>query len=225
MLKGFMIVIGALLAGSLVLLLAVAWIEIRQARQLQNQRPHTEPAAGSASVAVVYFSRSGSTALAARHVATRLHAQLFPLDAPEYELGVAGLTEALKDANALKSASESLPTIHPQTLDLSPFETVWLGSPIWLYSPAPPIWAFVENNRFDGQKVVLFNTFNSHIGEDHIARFRELVMARGALSFEHRRVLRGRMTQQLSPEDMLQVIDAEWFPKTQESLPSSPAVP
>ena len=43
-------------------------------------------------------------------------------------------------------------------------------------------------------------------------------MARGARSFEHRQVLRGRMTRQLTPEEMLGVIDSEWFGLTSASL-------
>lgn len=211
MIKWLLILIGVLLAAVVMVLAGVAWIEGRQARQLEGRQPHVPPAANASRAAVVYFSRSGNTALAARHVAMRLDAQLFPLEAPDYRLGVGGLTHALKDANALKETPDALPEIHPRTIDLSPFDTVWLGSPVWLYSPAPPIWAFVEHNRFDGQNVVLFNTFNSHIGEDHIAKLRDKVIARGAASFEHRHVLRGRMTQQLTPEEMLKAIDDEWF--------------
>ncbi|MEK9711839.1 MAG: hypothetical protein VW258_04655 [Thalassolituus sp.] len=37
------------------------------------------------------------------------------------------------------------------------------------------------------------------------------LMARGAVPFEHRSALRGRMTQQITPEEMLQAIDEEWF--------------
>ncbi len=202
---------------ALVLLLAFAylytltWIESRQARQLESKQPYASATVSASRSAVVYFSRSGNTALAARHVAKRLDAQLFSLEAPEYELGMAGLAHALKDANTRRSQPEVLPDITPRTIDLTPFDTVWLGSPVWLYSPAPPIWAFVEHNRFDGQDVVLFNTFNSHIGEDHIAQFKAKVMARGAKSFVHRGVLRGRMTQQLTPEQMLQAMDDEWF--------------
>lgn len=192
-------------------LYAVTWIESRQARQLESQAPHTPTTERASRKAVVYFSRSGNTALAARHVATRLEAQLFSLDAPDYALGMGGLANAIKDANARKSQPEALPDRTPRTIDLTSFDTVWLGSPVWLYSPAPPIWAFVEDNRFDGQYVVLFNTFNSHIGEDYIAKFKAKVMVRGAKSFEHRHVLRGRMTQQLTPEQMLQAIDDEWF--------------
>lgn len=200
------------LLGILGVLSSVAWIESRQALNLEGREPHVASATAQASrTAVVYFSRSGNTALAARYVATRLDAQLFALQAPEYQLGLGGLAHALNDANALKSKPEALPDITPRTIDWASFDTVWLGSPVWLYSPAPPIWAFAEHNRFDGKHVVLFNTFNSHFGDDHIAAFKAKVMERGAKSFEHRHVLRGRMTQQITPEEMLRAIDDDWF--------------
>lgn len=211
MLKWLAIGVVTLLALAMVVLLAVTWIERRQAQQLEGKRPYALAAASASRTAVVYFSRSGNTALAARHVAMRLNAQLFPLEAPDYQLGLGGLANALTDANALKEKPEALPDITPRTIDLTPFDTVWLGSPVWLYSPAPPIWAFVEHNRFDGQHVVLFNTLNSHVGDDHVARLKAKVMQRGASSFEHRHVIRGRMTQQLSSEQMLEAIDKEWF--------------
>ncbi len=211
MLKWFGILLSTMLMAAVLVLLAVTWIEARQARQLDGKLPYTPPAFGYSRAAVVYFSRSGNTALAARHVAMRLGAQLYPLQAPAYELGVGGLANALKDADALKDKPQALPEITPRTVDLTPFDTVWLGSPVWLYSPAPPIWVFVEHNRFDGKRVVLFNTYNSQFGDDHIARLRAKVMDRGATSFEHRHVLRGRMTQQLTPDEMLKAIDDEWF--------------
>lgn len=80
-----------------------------------------------------------------------------------------GLAHAVLDANTHRAQPGTLPDISPRTIDLTPFDTVWLGSPVWLFSPAPPIWAFVEHNRFDGQHMVLFNSFNSHIDDDHVA--------------------------------------------------------
>jgi hypothetical protein len=192
-------------------LFAVTWIESRQAHRLESKHPHAPTAMSASRTAVVYFSRSGNTALAARHVASRLDAQLFSIEAPNYQLGMGGLAHAVMDANTRRTKPEMLPDIVPRTIDLKPFDVVWLGSPVWLYSPSPPIWAFVEHNRFDGQRVVLFNTFNSHIGDDYIATFKAKVMARGARSFEHRHVLRGRMGQQITPEQMLQAIDQEWL--------------
>lgn len=206
MIDWIFITLGALAAAVAVVLLAVSLIESRQANQLAGLEADSHPAA-STTTAVIYFSRSDNTALAARHLATRLGARIFALDTPVYRLGPRGLVQAPGDANTLKNAPEALPNILPRTLDLTPFEMVWLGSPVWLYSPAPPIWAFVEHNRFDGKDVVLFNTYNSHFGEEHIAALKAKVMARGARSFTHRHVLRGRMTRQLTPGQMLDEID------------------
>ena len=210
------IVLSLIPVITLCVLLSVSWIEKHQSQNLQ-QLPSYKPVAPAttANAAVVYFSRSGNTALVARHVAQRLGAHLYPLEAPDYQLGLGGLAHALNDASSLKAKPEALPEIVPSTIDLTRYASVWLGSPVWLYSPAPPLWSFVEKNRFDGQRVVLFNTYNSHIGDDHIASLKAKVMARGALSFEHKHVLRGRMTQQLTPEQMLKAIDKEWFMQPQ----------
>jgi len=192
--------------------LGVTGVESHQARQVASLTPYTTPALPERTrTAVVYFSRSGNSALAARHVAKRLDAAIYQLEVPQYELGLPGLAHSAWDAKARRDDAAKLPDITPRTIDLKPYATVWLGSPVWFYSPAPPLWAFVEHNRFDGQHVVLFNTFNSNFGDDQIVDFKAKVMARGAASFEHRAVLRGRMTQQLSPEEMLQAIDNTWF--------------
>jgi len=201
------IILIGLAAVVIGVLSAVVGIEIYQSRQVAKLEPVEKLSArsdvGASGTAVVYFSRSGNTGLAARHVADRLNAETIRLTAPAYELGPVGLANALNDANRMKTDPAVLPKIAPATADLSGFDTVWIGSPVWLYSPAPPIWAFVEHNRFDGAHVVLFNTFNSNFGDDYIERLRGKVMARGAVSFEHRSVQRGRMTQQMSPEEML----------------------
>ncbi|MEQ8278271.1 MAG: flavodoxin [Deltaproteobacteria bacterium] len=189
-------------AGLLAIPVAVTLIEAKQAREVAPLEPYASPT--HADVAVIYFSRSGNTALAARHVAARLSAQLIELRSPDYELGLLGWAHAMVDARGRDA------DITPTTLDLTGYETIYLGSPVWLYSPAPPIWAFVERNRFDGKHVVLFNTINSEFGEDYIEAFRDAVLSRGARRFEHRFVRRGRMTQQIAPSEMLDAIDAEW---------------
>jgi hypothetical protein len=200
------------LLAALAVLFVVTRVEMHQAKaSAERLAAEPRPADAGRRIAVVYFSRSGNTALAARHVARRLDASLYPLEAPAYALGMPGLARSALGAGARRDDPGRLPDINPRTLDLRHFDTVWLGSPVWFYSPAPPLWAFIEHNRFDGQHVVLFNTFNSNFGADQIAAFKARVLAQGARSFEHRHVLRGRMTQQLSPEEMLKTIDAEWF--------------
>lgn len=183
---------------------AVTWIERQQAKDLAGREPYAAGADTGRRVAVVYFSRSGNTGLAARHIAKTLDADLFELKAPDYRLGLAGWSHAMRDARGTEA------DISPRTIDLSGYDEVYLGSPIWLYAPAPPISAFVEHNRFDGKRVVLFNTYNSEFKPELIAAFKVRVMERGARSFEHKAVRRGRMTAQLPPEAMLREIDDVW---------------
>lgn len=196
------------LAGLSLVPPVVTRVENSQAGENAGLLPHDgSPSSAAQRTAVVYFSRSGSTALLARHLARRMKGSLHRLDANAYDLGLMGWVNAMRDAR------EHEAVISPQTIDLSGSDEVYLGSPIWLYSPAPPIWQFVERNRFDGKRVVLFNTFNSRFEPEYIAAFRQMVLQRSARSFEHQFIRRGRMGAQLSPQDMLAAFDAAWAPK------------
>lgn len=128
MLKWMVIGLGVLLAAAVLVLLAITWIESCQARQVAGIEPHAPPAAAPSGTVVVYFSRSGNTALAARHVARRLGASLHAIEVPRYALGPAGLARSALDAKARRDDSGQLPDIRPRTLDLTRSHTVWLGS-------------------------------------------------------------------------------------------------
>lgn len=155
------------------------------------------PVTTESNVAVVVFSRSGNTGVLANHIADKRNGHLYEITAEDYDLGIPGWISALKDAR------NNLANISPQTIDLSTYETIYLGVPIWLYSPAPPIWQFAKNSDFTGKNVVLFNTFNSKFEESFIRDFELLVRSKGAVSFKHQYVDRGRMGNQISTEDML----------------------
>ncbi|TXZ07917.1 hypothetical protein FXE63_09260 [Vibrio mimicus] len=155
------------------------------------------PVTTESNVAVVVFSRSGNTGVLANHIADKRNGHLYEITAEDYDLGIPGWISALKDAR------NNLANISPQTIDLSTYETIYLGAPIWLYSPAPPIWQFAKNSDFTGKNVVLFNTFNSKFEESFIKDFELLVRSKGAVSFKHQYVDRGRMGNQISTEDML----------------------
>lgn len=135
---GVLIILAIALALPVGILGSVAWIERRQARQNDGE-DRDEPLHEEfhSKAIVIYFSRSGNTALVARHMARRLGAPLVGIRASDYRLGFFGLIRALRDARGSKSL------ITPETLDLRSFDTVYLGSPVWLYSPAPPIWTFI----------------------------------------------------------------------------------
>ncbi|WP_374033744.1 flavodoxin family protein [Bdellovibrio bacteriovorus] len=160
----------------------------------------TRPKA-DAQTAVIYFSRSGNTALMAQKIAAILNADLIEIKADDYKIGPVGLVKAAMDAR------NHTAHIHPEKVDLSKYSKIFLGSPIWLYSPAPPIWAFARNHRFDGKDVILFNTGNSKMEQRFIDEFKEVAMKNGAQSFDHKAIIRGRMTRQISPEELLKQVE------------------
>jgi flavodoxin len=203
--KWLSISVGSILALAILQAIVVTSIESYQLRKNELLLAQaTKPASQHHHVAVVYFSRSGNTALMAQRIALRLNASLFKLEAPDYRIGMRGWINALADAKKHEA------TIEPQAIDLSAFDTVYLGSPVWMYSPAPPIWDFVEHNRFDNKHVVLFNTFNSRFKAEYIETFKAKVMQKGARSFERRSINRGRIGRQLSSEELLQAVEEQW---------------
>ncbi|MBB3398819.1 flavodoxin [Rhizobium sp. BK060] len=154
------------------------------------------PSAGG-DVLVVYFSRSGNTEIMAQEIAKAARADVVELVSDAYRIGFVGWVNALRDARRNEA------TISPASMDLSPYQTIYVGSPIWLYSPAPPIWEFISRNDFSGKRVVLFNSMNSKFDQKYIDDFAELVRRKGGSFDGHIYVIRGRMTQQMSTDELL----------------------
>lgn len=193
-------IVGLVVAAPILYLVYIALVENYQFNK-NNELLIKRPTVNDSGVAVVSFSRSGTTRLMANRIAHIFNADEFRIEAPEYERGVVGLVKAT--AQARNHDVE----IHPKKIDLSKYHTVFLGSPIWLYSPAPPIWTFLKNNNFDGKKVVLFNSHNSKFEQRFIDEFKEIAISRGATSFEHKIILRGRVGSQLSIDEFLKKVD------------------
>lgn len=199
---------GVAVFAAMIILVVIAVplivVQIENAQSKKNEPLFEKPLpsiTSPARVAVIVFSRSGNTAVLARHIAELHHADLYRLESPDYDPGLMGWINAMMDAR------QSEAVISPQSIDLSKYSTIYLGSPIWLYSPAPPIWKFVETNNFTGKDVILFNTFNSQFKQEFIDKFQQRLIAKGASSFKHQFVQRGRMGQQIPVESMLVTFD------------------
>ncbi len=148
---------------------------------------------------VIYFSRTGNTEAMAREIAAKYDADIKTFRADEYSEDFSGSIKANIDA----WNEQRLSIIEPETIDLSPYELIFLGSPIWWYRPAVPLWTFVEKNDFQGKRIVLFNTFNSQFKADNIVEFQKLVEQKGGAFLDHIYVRRGRVYNQIDREELL----------------------
>lgn len=78
---------------------------------------------------------------------------------------------------------------------------------MWLYSPAPQVYAFAKNNDFSGKQVILFNSMNSKFEQRFIDDFKKIVAQNGGTFAKHLYVIHGRMGQQMPTDVFLQEIE------------------
>ena len=148
-------------------------------------------------VAVIYYSRSGATDVMAREIVKHFGATEIRIKAPYYD-GTGGFVRANREAWTEVENVE----IQHEPVDLSEYDLVFLGSPIWWFRPAVPLIAFAKRNPFHGARVVLFNTFNSRFKSENIEKFRKIIEAGNGKWARHIYVRRGRSYDQLTSEQI-----------------------
>jgi len=150
-------------------------------------------------VLVVYYSRSGNTEAMAREVARKFNAGIVKIEAERYPLDYQGWRNAANDADD----KITMVQISPEIVDMRKYRLVFIGSPIWWYRPAPPLWTFVEKNDFKEKNVILFNTFNSRFKSEEIEKFQGEIEKKGGRLIDHIFIRRGRVYYQKSGEQLI----------------------
>jgi len=154
-------------------------------------------------VAVVYYSRSGHSEAAAREIARTFNAPIARIDA-DYHRDFSGQRKAVSDARA-----KALPPVRVEPIDLAPARRVFLVSPTWMFRPATPLWAYVEQAALTGKQVVLVTTGNSRFEQAEIDAFAKRVEAHGGRLVSHVFLRRGRIFWQKSREELLKEVRAK----------------
>lgn len=165
----------------------------------QRVEPGMHNSNSSAKALVLYFSRTGNTEAMAMEIAGRYQADLKNIRADDYNNDIAGSIKANIDA----WNNERISVINPETIDMARYQVIFLGSPIWWYRPAVPLWTFLEKNNFQGKSVVLFNTFNSRFKAENIEEFQKLVEEKGGEFLDHIYVRRGRVFDQIDRNELI----------------------
>jgi flavodoxin len=122
-----------------------------------------------ASSIVVVHSRTGNTARMGQLISDAINADYVRLDVPE------GSQDSLI---SVPNRHENM-EITPQKIDLSKYQLVFLGSPIWFMHPTAFIYSFIKNNDFTSKNVVLFYTYGGTIADDAIGEWEGLIQQRG----------------------------------------------
>ena len=185
---------AALLGGAAFVTMAV------KDRRYVPSAPYTPRGEPDRDVAVVYYSRTGHTEAVAREIARTFNAPIAAIDA-DYPRGFGGQAKAVEHAR-----SEVLPPIRVEPHDLARAWRVYLVSPTWMFRPATPLWAYVEQADLTGKDVVLVMTGNSRYEQEEVDAFAARVQARGGRLVRHVFLRRGRIFWQKSREAMLREV-------------------
>lgn len=108
---------------------------------------------------VAYFSASGTTAKAAKNLAEAAGADLYEIK-PAVPYTKADLNWMDKESRSSVEMNDksSRPALADQDADISSYDKILLGFPIWWYVAPTIINSFLESYDFSGKKIVLFAT-------------------------------------------------------------------
>ena len=120
----------------------------------KKETPQTE----EPKVLVLYYSQTGNTKAVAEEIARRLNADMEEIVAVNpYD----GDFQATIARCMQEREQEVLPDIQPLKADISGYDVVFLGYPVWFGTYAPPVITFLNNMDLSGKKIVPFCTFGS----------------------------------------------------------------
>ena len=111
---------------------------------------------------VAFFSASGVTANVSRNLAAAANADIYEIK-PAVPYTAADLNWQNKQSRSsveMKDKS-SRPEITDKTTDVSTYDRIFLGFPIWWYTAPTIVNTYLESGDFAGKEIILFATCGS----------------------------------------------------------------
>ncbi|MCR4965624.1 MAG: NAD(P)H-dependent oxidoreductase [Bacteroidales bacterium] len=109
-------------------------------------------------ILVLYYSQTSNTKTVAQEIATKLGADIEEIVATKpYDKDFQATIDRCKE----EREQGILPEIQPLKADLSQYDVIFLGYPVWFGTYAPPVITFLDKMDLSGKKIVPFCTFGS----------------------------------------------------------------
>ena len=110
-------------------------------------------------ILVTFFSASGVTARVAQNIANNIGADIFEIKpkVPYTSADLNWLSWKSRSSIEMKDKS-SRPEIENSTIDISEYDTILIGFPVWWYTAPTIINTFIESKDFTGKTLIPFCT-------------------------------------------------------------------
>jgi flavodoxin len=121
-----------------------------------------ETGAGSTKVLVIYYSLTGNTKSIAEMIREDTGGDVFEIETVKnYPADYAGIiAEAKRELE-----TGDLPALKKGPPDISTYDLIMVGSPIWWYTVSTPVMSFLTQADFAGKKVSAFCTHEGGVGK------------------------------------------------------------
>ncbi len=108
---------------------------------------------------VAYFSAGGTTARVAKELAQAAGADLYEIKpAVPYTKDDLNWNDKRSRSSVEMSDKSSRPAIADNNAEISRYDTIFLGFPIWWYVAPTIVNSFLESYDFSGKRIILFAT-------------------------------------------------------------------
>ena len=115
-----------------------------------------------AKILVVYYSHTGITKGIAEKIREKTGGDVFKIETVKtYPSQYSALTEEAKS----ELQSGDLPQLKKGPPDMSSYDLVLVGSPVWWYTLSTPVMRFLKQADFAGKKVAAFCTHEGGLGK------------------------------------------------------------
>lgn len=110
-------------------------------------------------ILIAFYSKDGNTKRMAELLKDKVHGDLYEITTNRHYDD--NDWTAMDEANA-EIKNHNLPPITSPQIDLSPYDVVLIGGPVWGQTLSTPLMSFLNENNFAGKKVSAFWTFYDH---------------------------------------------------------------
>jgi flavodoxin len=124
---------------------------------------------------ILYYSRTGNCRAVAEAIAETVRCPVQEIKDLKSRAGFRGFISGMIDIR-----KRPITGIEPKEVDLSAYDTIFLGSPIWGMRFAPAITTVFERFDFKGKKIVLFAVAAGKHKQEKIDAYAQKLSARGA---------------------------------------------
>ena len=123
---------------------------------------------------ILYYSLTGNTKAGCEALQKELGADIMEIKDLRKRSGKWGFFKT-----AIGSLVGKHTKIEPEKIEITGYQNIILGSPIWTGKLSMAIRTFIDRNRFDGKKVIIYTTTNAFEKEKYKEKGKNLVRKAG----------------------------------------------